>query len=310
MQGSSTVRRWAERASDALPLLALIAAGLSRLLPTRGLADHVDLLLAVLVLLTALDIDPRRLQEVAGHTTTIVLLVAIPACVLALVGWVISRAVSGDLRDGVLALGIAPAEVASVGLVGLVGGMAEQAIAVVGLSLVVSAVAGPPLLAAVAGGAHGAHPLALVGHFALIVLVPFAAGVVLRGLAPALERRDAEISLASTLVLLALIFASLTATQAGTIGSAALISVAFLVCSSVVAWVTQRGLSHRLDPPLALTIGMRDFAVAAALATAAFGPAAAQVAGVYGTIMLIAAATVSALMRRSRRARATPRRRR
>ncbi len=306
MRGPRTTRWWAERVPDALPLLALAAAGLARLLPVRQLGDHVDLLLAALVLLTALDIDPRRLTEVLRHGRTILLLVAIPAVALAALAWVISRFAGGDLRDGILALGFAPAEVASVGLVGLVGGMAEQAIAVVGVSLVLSAVAGPPLLAAIAGGGHAAHPRRLLGHFALLVLLPCAAGVAIRGAAPALERRDAEISLSSTVVLLALIFASLTATRGHTLAAAALASLAFLILSAAVAWVTQRTLSHRLDPPLALTIGMRDFAVAAALAAAAFGPRAAQVAGVYGTIMLIAAATVSAVMRRSRRAASAP----
>ena len=305
MQRSTITRRWAERVPDALPVLALAAAGLARLVPSHAIADHVDLLLAALVLLTALDIDPRQLTQLAGHVRTIVLLVIVPAFALAAVGWLISRFVAGDLRDGVLALGFAPAEVASVGLIGLIGGMAEAAIAVVGLSLVVSAVAGPPLLAAIAGGAQAARPLALLGHFALIVLLPLLAGLVIRGLTPALARRDAEISLGSTLILLLLIFGSLTGTGAATLGSALLVSVAFLACSSVVAWVTQRTLSHRLDPPLALTIGMRDFAVAAALAAAAFGPRAAQVAGVYGTVMLVTAAIVSALL-----ARATPRTRR
>jgi bile acid:Na+ symporter, BASS family len=301
MLESKTMRWWAERVPDALPVLALGAAGLARLIPSHAVADHVDLLLAALVLLTALDIDPQQLAELAGHVRTIVLLVIVPACALAALGWLISRCVTGDLRDGVLALGFAPAEVASVGLIGLIGGMAEAAIAVVGLSLVLSAVAGPPLLTAIAGGARAAQPLSLLGHFALIVLLPFLVGLVIRGLTPGLARRDAEISLGSTLTLLLLIFGSLTATGAATLGSALLVSIAFLSLSAAVAWVTQRALSHRLDPPLALTIGMRDFAVAAALAAAAFGPGAAQVAGVYGTVMLVAAAIVSALMRRARR---------
>ena len=54
----------------------------------------------------------------------------------------------------------------------------------------------------------------------------------------------------------------------------------------------------RFNPTLALTIAMRDFAVAAALAAAAFGPRAAQVAGIYGTLMLIAGATATTVVRR------------
>ena len=306
MQRSTIIRRWAERVPDALPVLALAAAGLARLVPSHAIADHVDLLLAALVLLTALDIDPRQLTELAGHVRTIVLLVIVPACALAALGWLISRFVAGDLRDGVLALGFAPAEVASVGLIGLIGGMAEAAIAVVGLSLVVSAVAGPPLLAAIAGGAQAARPLALLGHFALIVLLPLLAGLVIRGLTPALARRDAEISLGSTLIAAAAHLR--VADRDG--GGHARVRRCWSASRSCRARLSSPGSpsapsADRLDPPLALTIGMRDFAVAAALAAAAFGPRAAQVAGVYGTVMLVAAAIVSALL-----ARATPRTRR
>ena len=62
-------------------------------------------------------------------------------------GWGLSQLVHGDTRDGVLALGLAPAEVASVGLIGLMGGATELALAVLTVSLVLSALAGPPVLA-------------------------------------------------------------------------------------------------------------------------------------------------------------------
>lgn len=46
------------------------------------------------------------------------------------------------------------------------------------------------------------------------------------------------------------------------------------------------------------TTGLRDFAVAAALATQAFGPGAASVGGVYGALMLLAGALAATWMRR------------
>jgi predicted Na+-dependent transporter len=45
-------------------------------------------------------------------------------------------------------------------------------------------------------------------------------------------------------------------------------------------------------------IGLRDFAVAAALASQAFEPSAATVAGVYGVLMLLVAAAGAQLLRR------------
>jgi predicted Na+-dependent transporter len=54
--------------------------------------------------------------------------------------------------------------------------------------------------------------------------------------------------------------------------------------------------AHDLTP--AFCLGLRDFAVAAALAGQAFGPRAAVVAGVYGVMMLVAGAALAAAERR------------
>jgi BASS family bile acid:Na+ symporter len=201
----------------------------------------------------------------------------------------------------VLALGLAPAEVASVGLIGLMGGAAELAIAVLALSLVLSAVAGPPILAVLGNAGHGAHVVPLLGRFALVVIIPLALGLLLRGARPELARRELELSMSSSLIVVLLIFASLSDTHGGNLAAAALISAAFLALSALLATGSLRAFGHRFDQRLALTIGMRDFAVAAALAAAAFGPRAAQVAGIYGTLMLIAGATVTAVVRRTTR---------
>jgi predicted Na+-dependent transporter len=51
--------------------------------------------------------------------------------------------------------------------------------------------------------------------------------------------------------------------------------------------------------PGALTIAMRDFAVAAALAAQAFGPRAGVVPGVYGVVMLLAGSAGAGLLART-----------
>ncbi len=200
-----------------------------------------------------------------------------------------------------LALGLAPAEVASVGLIGMIGGAAELALGVLAVSLVVSAVAGPPALAVLGSAGHGAQVLPLLGRFALIVLLPFVAGLIVRGARPELARRETELSLSSSLIVVVLIYASLSDAHSGNLGSTVAVSAAFLAVSALLAGASVRVFRHRFDPTLALTIGMRDFAVAAALAQGAYGARAAQVAGIYGTLMLIAGATVTAVVRRQRR---------
>jgi predicted Na+-dependent transporter len=53
-----------------------------------------------------------------------------------------------------------------------------------------------------------------------------------------------------------------------------------------------------------LTVSMRDFAIAAGLATSAFGAAAAAPLGLYGVVVLVWATAVAGFARR--RARPTP----
>src|SRR5512135_2381383 len=134
------------RVPDLLPLLALAAAGLARLAPSADVAARVDLLLAGLVLVTALDIEPRLLVAVRSRWRLVLALSAVPLVVLGLCGWGLSQLVHGPARTGVLALGLSPTEIASVGLIGLIGGAAGIGIAVLACSLTLSAVLGPPLL--------------------------------------------------------------------------------------------------------------------------------------------------------------------
>ncbi len=82
----------AERIPDLLPVLALIAAGLALAVPSATLSSNVDVLLALLVLATALDIEPRQLLRVLARWRTILLLAAVPAVTLATGGWLLGTA--------------------------------------------------------------------------------------------------------------------------------------------------------------------------------------------------------------------------
>jgi predicted Na+-dependent transporter len=293
------VHRLLEHVPDALPLLAVCAAGLALLLPSRSLASRVDVLLAALVLVTALDIDPRQLLAVHARLRTILVLAVVPIVALGAGAWALSQLVHGSTREGLLALGLAPTEVAAVGLIGLMRGPAELAIAVLATSLMLSAVLGPPLLALLASGANSAHVLPLLGRFGLIVAVPLIVGLFARAARPELAKREVGLSASASVIVAVLIYASLSDDRgAGSLAGAVAVSVGFLMLSMLVALASLRVLRARVDRSLALTVGMRDFAVAAALAAGAFGSAAARVAGVYGVLMLVAGATITGVARR------------
>jgi len=297
------VRRGVTRASDWLLALAALAAVLALLVPSHALAERSDLVLAALVLFTALGIAPARLATLAGHKTQLAMLVGAPFVALVPLAWLISRLFSGAVRDGTLALGVASTEVAAVGLVALAGGSAVLALGALTGSLVVSALLGPVLLGALAGGTSDVAAGALVGRFALVVLLPLVAGLALRAAMPRLEHAEAELGGLATLAVVVLVYAAMSgAGEGGDLVPAAAASALFLAAAALpaAAWIALAPRDLRATG--ALVIELRDFAVAAALAAQAFGPAAATVAGVYGVLMLLlGAAAAHTLPRLSRR---------
>ncbi|MEA2383783.1 MAG: arsenite transporter [Solirubrobacteraceae bacterium] len=292
----ATVHRAADRLAAAVLPLTLAAAVAALLVPFRAAAEHSELLLAALVLVTALGIEPRRLVALRRRPATVLALSVAPFVVLAPVAWVLGRLFDGPVRDGVVVLGLAPTEVAAVGLVALAGADAVLALAAVAGSLVASAALGPLVLAALGGSAH-VDLWPLLGSFALVVVLPLAAGLAARAAVPALGRAEPEYGAAGALAIGGLVYAALSgaADGGGALGQAVLAGGAFLAASAVIAVLVQRR-AHDLTP--AFCLGLRDFAVAAALAAQAFGPRAAVVAGLYGVMMLVAGAALAAAERR------------
>ena len=243
--------------------------------------------------LTALGIPPREVDEVRRRWQTVVALSVLPFAVLGPAAWGLSRLFHGPIRDGTLALGLAPTEVACAGLVALALGDAALALAVVAGSLVVSALAGPLAVSAL-GGAHVSGG-ALLGTFALVVLAPLAAGLALRATLPRLEQVEGEVAGLASLVLAGLVYAALSGSDRDRLGGALLAGAAFVAAGAAVAALWPAG-SVRVTA--GLTIGMRDFAVAAALAGQAFGRAAEAVPAAYGVLMLLAGSATTTVIRR------------
>jgi predicted Na+-dependent transporter len=292
------LRRGLARASGVVLPLAVAAAALGVVAPSGGVAERSDVVLAALVLFTALTIAPSDLRQLSACGVEVAALVIAPFAVLVPLAWAASRLFDGAVSHGVLALGVASTEVAAVGLVALVGGRAALALGAVTGSLVVAALAGPPLLGLLAGGDEVAVG-ELVGRFALVVIAPLAGGLAVSAAAPRLREVEDEIGGLATITLAVLVYGALSgAGDDGDVLTAAGASALFLALSTipVAAWTA-------LAPPdLRVTggfvIGLRDFAVAAALASQAFGPPAATVAGVYAVLMLLVGAAGAQLLRR------------
>ena len=286
--------------------LALVAAALAVVAPSATVAAHSDLLLALLVLATALGISGSQLAGLRRYGASLAILSIAPLIVLAAVAWLIGRPFDHSTRDGLLAIGLSSSEVAAVGLVALAGEQATIALGAVTGSLVLAALIGPAAIGALGGGSGQTAAGSLLGRFAVVVLLPLAAGIALRSATRsrrALERVDGEREGVAALAVAALVYAALSGARgAHGLGSALIASVAFLVISVGMGELWRRRMTPGVTAiPGAFAIAMRDFAVAAALATQAFGSRAGAVPGVYGVVMLLAGSAAAGRLGREAR---------
>ena len=297
----SLLRRGLQSAPRLLLPLAVTAAVVALLAPSGALAQRSDLVLAALVLFTALGIPPSELASLRSRKAVVAGLVFAPFALLVPLAWAVSRLFDDPVREGVLALGVASTEVAAVGLVALAGASTVLALGVLAGSLVVAALAGPPVLGLLAQAGTDVAVGELVGRFALVVVLPLALGLAARARFARLSEVDTDLAGLASLTVVLLLYCAMSGAAGGDeLVSAAAGSALFLVVSgiAVAAWALVAPRDLRFTG--ALVIELRDFAVAAALAAQAFGPPAATVSAVYGVLMLLLGAAAAQLLNRRR----------
>jgi predicted Na+-dependent transporter len=295
----------------AYPELAavLVAAviGLCVQRPLAWLAAHqgINGLLIILVFATAVTIDSQALRRLAAAWRHILAAILIGITVLPVLSWAVARLVpAGPLRDGVLVTGLAPCEIASVATTALAGGEAAVAAGVLIGSTLATVILAAPILTLEAGHA-GFSPADVIGNLVVVVALPLAAGIALRSWpGPAArvlatsraETAASRTALAAVAALVALVAAEvrLTASYAAVAGALVL----FLAGSAVLGRVLGTRSARPTGSALLLTTSMRDFAIAAALAAAAFGPPAAAPLGLYGIAVLIWGTAAAGLLRK------------
>ena len=135
-------------------------------------------------------------------------------------------------------------------------------------------------------------------NLALVVALPLAAGIVLRGATPLgnrVERSASVVAIASVAALVGLIAAEVHLSRP--YFAVALALVAFLIASALLGRLLGVHSHRRARHAILLTTSMRDFAIAADLAVAAFGPRAAAPLGLYGILVLVWGTAAAGLLR-------------
>jgi predicted Na+-dependent transporter len=276
------------------------AVGLGVPQPLRALVRHhgIDIALAVLVLATATTIEPSSLQRIGARWRPVALAVVAGAVVFPPLAWVVSHLVAaGPLREGMLTVGLAPCEIASVATTAMAGGEATLAAGVLVGSTAVAVVAAGPVLGLEAGGAS-LHTAGIAVNLLEVVVGPFVVGVVARvvaGTSEARERAGAVVATVAVAALVALIAAGVTFSSRYVGVSEAL--VVYLAASYALGLLLGRLAGRDAATPVLLTLSMRDFAIAASIAAAAFGPAAAAPLGLYGILVLVVGTATAGRLR-------------
>ena len=273
-----------------LPAVILVgAAGVAFPGPGRSVdtSGGIDPTLAVLVLTAGLSIDLAGLNQLRARKARVLLAFAASTVALPVLAWALSRAALTGARDGLLAVGVAPSEVASLALTGLAGGEIAAAAALLVASTAVTVVASGPVLALLAP-ARAVHPLGLLATLALVVALPLTAGAALAAVARSRPPVRDLGRLAGVVALVVLLWevASQVRLDAGFAVAAGLL-VVFLGGAAALGMLVARGVDSAGRPGLVLPVAMRDFAVAAGIAAAAFGPGSAGVLGFYGVLVLL-----------------------
>jgi predicted Na+-dependent transporter len=289
-----------------LALVAVAAAiGLTVQGPLAWTVRHqgIDIFLVILVFSTALTIEPRTLRALpaAWRRLSVALLAGIT--VLPALSWSVAHLVlPGHLREGVSTIGLAPCEIASIATTAMAGGDVALAGGLLFGSTVLTVVLAGPILAGEASGTT-LDPWHILVNLLCIVALPLGAGVAVRGMLKPPRRVIEASSTVSTLSVAALV--ALVASEvhfARSYLSVVVAVVAFLVGSAAVGLLVGRGAAPPARGALLLTLSMRDFAIAAGLATAAFGTEAAAPLGIYGIAVLVWGTGAAGFMRARRTA--------
>ncbi len=286
-------------------VLAAAAAGVAAPAPGRAVSagNGIDIALAVLVLATGLSLRLADLTAVAVAWRRIAVVLIVSTAALPALAWAASLLI-GDpvLRSGMQSVGVAPAEVATVALCVIAGGEAALCAVLLVASTIITVLGAGPILSLM-GAPVIVSGSGLLVNLALVIALPLTAGVALRTAWTPGQRADALIrivTVAALLVLLWQVASQIRLDAAYTRVIAAL--VVFIAASAVLGRVLAgRAPASRVTAVL-LPVAMRDFAVAAGIAAAAFGPAAAAPLGAYGVLVLLTGSAVTLLARRGPRA--------
>jgi predicted Na+-dependent transporter len=295
-----TSRRLISDSQELIVVAGAAIVGLTVQSPLEWVVRHqgIDIFLVVLVFSTALNIEVRSLRGLPRAWLPLTIALVVGITVLPALSWLLAHLLAaGHLRDGVTTIGLAPCEIASIATTAMAQGDVAMAAGVLIGSTALTVVLAGPILAAEVSGAS-LDPWHILVNLLFIVAVPLVAGILLRSAAQWPTRLSGTATWTSHVavaVLVGLVASEVHFTRAylSVLGAILL----FLAATAGVGWLVGQRVGKPGKKALLLTVSMRDFAIAAGLATAAFGARAAAPLGLYGIAVLVWGTAAAVVMR-------------
>jgi predicted Na+-dependent transporter len=292
-----TLRDYAQLAG----VIGAAAVGLAWPAPARTLDAHgaINVVLAVLVFAAALTVPTGVRTRLHRHGLRLVAVTILTSIAVVGVAWVVAHLVpAGPERLGVIAAGLAPVEIATLGVTPLARGDLMTSGVMLIVSTVFCAVAAGPLLVVLAEGAD-LHSVDLIVVLVVVVLLPALLGLVGRPHVPPSVRSYASTVAAVAVVVLVWLIAA-QAHLSRRYVAVGIALVVLIVVGAAIGWVIGGALTHPARVSAVFAGSMRDFAVASGIAVAAFGDSAGGPLGLYGILVMVWGTGAAAQLRRRR----------
>ncbi len=286
----------------------LLAVAVGFLVPEVAVVTEASTpILALMVGSISLTLTVERFRGVAPHGLAVTLAGHLAVPLLA-VGLARLAGLAPPLVVGFALLGAVTPELVTPTMTELAGGDTALAATVLVLTGQGSLVVVPVALAGLVGGTVGVDATAVVEGLLLAVVGPMALAVALRARFDRRIARHERLYPVVSAVMVVLIIGGVAAANADLVlaggerlGLVLAVAVALNAAGYGLGWLLATGTDRPTRIAAALSLGMRDFAVAAALVVGAgFPPAAALPALVFGVVELVSSAGLARLFARDR----------
>ncbi|MFC4360193.1 bile acid:sodium symporter family protein [Halobium salinum] len=304
----SVVTRAAALVDDYLLLWVLLSVGIGLVVPSVAVLTPLSTpILAVMIGAVSLTLAPERFRQLRGRALLIILIVQTGMPLLA---FVIARilGLSPALTAGFVVLGAVTPELVTPTMTELSGGdtaLSTVVLVVVGLGTLVIV---PGVVTVFLGESVTVKPVLIVEQLLLAVVIPMSLAVAARYRWPDHISRYDELYPSVSGLMVILIIGIVAAANASLVrdgGDVLLLAAAAAVvlnCGGyVVGWLVSWNFTRGERIAATLSIGMRDFAVAAALLVGAGFPTAATLpAVVFGIVEMTTSAGLAKWFSRPR----------